>query len=159
RSSRSTPTPRLRSSTSRTTAPSPTCSTSPKSSRSCIDRHALDVRGTLPVGARPLVPADRRLDSGLLRRCRAPRGEVPERTSRAAGLARPPRLEGRPRRLLTLVDQAARPTRGRRPPADLLRLRRPLHRNGDPRLPGGLRDADPALDVLRELVLPDLLPV
>ena len=55
------------------------------------------------------------------------------------------------------LDPPARPALGPRPPARLLRLRRPLHRDGHPRLPGRLRRARARLGLLAGLVLPRLL--
>ena len=89
----------------------------------------------------------------LVIKYRARAGQLPGR--QAAAPRRPDRLD----RAHPRLDQA--PGRRRRACTrdDLLRLRRALHRHGDPRVPGRLRQADPRVGLLAGDVLSRLLVV
>src|SRR5688500_18398098 len=101
---------------------------------------------------RPLVRTDRPLRGDLLLRGGASRAQVPAREDDGADrLPRRAREARGPDRGHTLVDSPARPARRARPLARLLRLRRPLHRNGDPGLPGRLCEPGPKLRLLPRL--------
>ena len=124
------------------------------------DGDTRDVRRSLRLADRSLVRADRRLDGDLRVGRAAARAQVPARAREppgrpAASARRPDRAD----RAHPQLDQAPRRRRRARARDDLLRLRRALHRDGDPRVPGRLRGARARLGLLAGAVLPRLLAV
>ncbi len=74
----------------------------------------------------------------------------------AAGGVRPPDVAGGGRAGARSADRAARPSGRRRPRADLLRLRRPVHRDGGARLRYRFHQASVRLGLLPRRFLPRL---